>query len=53
MHQLVLREAGNLLAIEFHGAVFGRIEPRNDIDAGRLARTVGADQPENLASAHM
>src|SRR5271165_5479683 len=49
MHQPVRRQPTDRPPSEADLAAIGRIEAGDDIDAGRLARAVGADQAENLA----
>ena len=46
-------QPGELTTIEFDAAAGGRVVPADDIDEGRLAGTVGTEQAEDLAPAHV
>src|SRR5213075_2047349 len=46
----VHRQLGNVLTVELHGAGVGGDQAGNDVEAGRLAGAVRAEQPHNLAA---
>ncbi|ORE91538.1 membrane associated protein [Stappia sp. 22II-S9-Z10] len=48
--ELVRGEAGDVLAVQPHGAGGRRIEPGDDVEERRLAGAVGADQPGDGAA---
>ena len=43
-HDPVRRSAQEVLAVELHRPGVGRVEPRDHVEDGRLARPVGPDQ---------